>query len=157
MEKLVILGLEGSAARVSVEAQFNPKEIGIDKLIPWQPQRGKGPSDLEYTRSGGRTMACELLFDGFPSSTSIQNQIDKLNRLSDPDPGLKRPPKVAVVWGGEAAGQFMPRFEAVIESLSIRYTLFAEDGKPLRAVVNLGLREAKDLAVGRKAPAGRRR
>jgi hypothetical protein len=152
MEKLKIFGVEGQATRVVLEAQFNPKEIEIQKTIPWQLQRGKGPSDLKYTGSDGRTMDCELLFDGFQSSASIQGEIDKLNRLSDVDAVLKRPPKVRIVWGPDGANDIMPRFDAVIEAVSVKYTMFDADGKPVRATANLRFREAKDITVERVTP-----
>ena len=32
MGKLTIVGVEGAASSVTVEAQFNPKEISVDRL-----------------------------------------------------------------------------------------------------------------------------
>ena len=38
MDKLTIIGVEGAASNVTVVAQFNPKEISIDRSVPWQLQ-----------------------------------------------------------------------------------------------------------------------
>ena len=148
MDKLTIVGIEGSASGVTVEAQFNPKEISIDKSVPWQKQKTNGPGDLEFTAAEPKTLACELMFDGFESAGPIQNEIDKLHLMSDVDPGLKRPPKVKVVWGAEAAPGMIPKFEAVIESLGVKYTMFDGNGMPLRATVRIGCKEARKLKVG---------
>jgi hypothetical protein len=93
-EKLKLVVLDGNANGTVVEVQFNPKEIDIQKAIPWQQQPGKGPGDLVYTHNEPRKMSCELLFDGSPTSTSIQGEIDKLQAMSDIDTVLKRPPKL---------------------------------------------------------------
>ena len=87
------------------------------------------------------------MFDGFESGVSIQGDIDKLQRLSDIDPGLKRPPRVKVVWGAEGAPGMIPKFEAVVESMGIKYTMFDGNGMPLRATVKMGFKQARKLKV----------
>jgi hypothetical protein len=149
MDKLKIIGLEGGTSGVTVEVQFNPKEISIDKSVPWHRQKTKGPGDLEFTAAEPKTMSCELLFDGFESGAHIQDEIDKLQRLSDIDTGLKRPPKVKVLWGAEGAPGMIPKFEAVIESISVKYTMFDGNGMPLRATVHVRFKEARNLKVGK--------
>jgi hypothetical protein len=49
VDKLRIIGLEGGTSGVTVEAQFNPKEISVDKSVPWQKQKTQGPGDLEFS------------------------------------------------------------------------------------------------------------
>jgi hypothetical protein len=147
MDKLRIIGLEGGATGVTVEAQFNPKEISIDKSVPWQLQKTKGPGDLQFSSANPKTMSFELMFDGFASGSSIQNGIGMLHRLTDIDANLKRPPKVKVVWGTEGAPDMMPTFEGVIESIGVKYTMFDGHGMPLRATVSMRLVEARKLKV----------
>jgi contractile injection system tube protein len=149
VDKLRIIGLEGGTSGVTVEAQFNPKEISVDKSVPWQNQKAQAPGDLEFSAAEPMTMACELMFDGFESGRSIQNEIDALHSLSDVDASLKRPPKVKVVWGAEGAPGTIPTFEAVIESVGIKYTMFDGNGRPLRATVRLGFKQARKLKVVR--------
>jgi len=118
--------------------------------VPWQPQKKKGPNDLEYTGGSPRTLAFELMFDGFETGKSIQEHLDTLNLLSDMDPGLKRPPKVKVIWGPGNDSENLPKFESVIESVAIKYTMFSDNGLLLRATANVKLKEAADLKVGKK-------
>ena len=145
MEKLKIIAIDGSATGTVVEAQFNPKELDILKMIPWQQQPGKGPSDLIFTNSEPRTMTFELQYDAFQTLTSIQGEIDKLQMLSDIDTVMKRPPKLKVSWGPEGGG--MPKFEAVVTELVVKYTMVDPNSKPLRATALLKLREAKNIVV----------
>ena len=41
----------------------------------------------------------------------------------------------------------MPGFEAVIEELAVKYTMFDPDGKPLRATAGLKFKEARSLMI----------
>jgi len=148
--KLKIVSLE-LPTEVTVKAQFNPKEVGVDRSVPWQKQKKKGPADLEYTGGEPKTMSLELMFDGFEQNESIQSSIADLYKLTEPmaDKGDKaRPTKVAVIWGSEGADN-LPKFESVIESVSVKYTMFSPDGKVLRATANLKLKEANNLKVGK--------
>ena len=49
-----------------------------------------------------------------------------------------------VSWGGAK----LPNFECVIESLSIKYSMFSSEGDPLRATATVKLKEAQ--AVDKK-------
>jgi hypothetical protein len=149
MDKLKIIGLDGSAKGLVVEAQFNPKEIVIDKPVPWQKQKRQAATALEYTGGEPKTMSFELMLDSSESGLSIQNDLNKLHVLSDADSSFKRPPKVKVVWGDEGVPGMIPKFEGVIVSVSIKYTLVDQHGKPLRAVINLRFREASKLKAGK--------
>jgi hypothetical protein len=143
--RFTLIGLEGSTK--GVEAYFNPKEITIDKPVPWQVR--SSPGALQYTGGEPKTMSIELMFDGFESATPIQLEIDKLDRLSTPDPGLRRPPRVRVTCGLEGATGAIGALDAVIESLAVKYTMFDADGVPVRATVGVRLRADRDLKVGK--------
>ncbi len=147
--KLKIIGLEGGANGLTVTAQFNPKEISVDRSIPWQKQKKKGPADLEFTGGDPKTMSFELMFDGFETGQPVQVEIEKLHKLSDMDTSLKRPPKVKVIWGSEGGAGMIPKFECVIESVAVKYTMFDGNGVAVRATANIKVKEAGNLAVGK--------
>jgi hypothetical protein len=157
--KLKIVSLEGPL--VTVVAHFNPKEVAVDRSVPWQKQKKKGPADLEFTGGEPKSMSFELMFDGFETNTSVQGMVEKLHKLTDMDPGLKRPPKVKVIWGtpatsepargDESVSEGIPSFQAVIESVAVKYTMFTPDGKAVRATANVKFKEAADLKVGKKS------
>jgi len=147
MDKLTVIGLEGGASGVTVEAQFNPKEISIDKSVPWQLQKTPGPGDLEFSAANPKTLSCELMFDAVESGVHIQDPIGAIHRLCEIDAGLKRPPKVKVVWGADGAAGMIPAFEAVIESVGVKYTIFDGNGMPLRATVSMRFVEARKIRI----------
>lgn len=146
----------------TVVAQYNPKEIQIDKQIQWKrPERVPGShpgavedDEMELTTAPTRTMNLELLFDGFEDHRSVQPQIDMLETMSSiREPGakhayLRRAHHCVVAWGGVDGGR---RFRCVIESLSTKVTMFSSQGLPLRATCTLKLHEVKMLAKTRSA------
>ena len=149
VQKLSIYSVEGT--RVVVTAMYNPKEIQIDKSVPWTRSRqskGDLPS-LEFSSADGRVMSFELMFDGFETGTNVHtafvDNLVKLALVQDPSGAeeKKRPPKVGVKWG---SGK-LPEFEGVIESVSTKYTMFLPDGTPVRATCHVTIREASHLSV----------
>src|SRR6266545_6125702 len=145
MAALQITALEGRHEGEVLEAQLNPTEIVLEHAILWQQQFHKRPADLEFEKAEPARTLFELLFDETQSSNSVQPQLDKLHHFSSVDAILHRPPKVKVAWGSGAG--VMPTFDAVIESVVVRYTLFSEGGLPVRATADLKLRQAAHVAV----------
>ena len=70
------------------------------------------------------------------------------------DETKRRPHLCVVTWGTT-----VPTFKCVIESLSVKYTMFSDQGVPLRATCTVKLKEA-DTVTGQSeggtsgAPAG---
>jgi len=143
MVGLRITAVEGQHQGEVLEAKLNPSEIDLDRAVTWRQQSGKGPADLEFERAEPAEMTFKLLFDGTETSVSVQPQLDRLRAFNSVDGVLHRPPKVRVSWGSGAGA--MPTFDGVVESVAVRYTMFAESGVPLRATADVKLREAANL------------
>jgi len=138
--KLRITALDGEHQGEVLDAQFNPKEIEVDRTIPWLHQ---GPA-LLFLGTEPAQMSFELLFDGVEQSKSVQPQLDRLHLLSSVDRTLHHPPRVKVALGSAAGA--MPTLDGVIEAVSVRYLTFASNGVPLRATATVKLKEAVDLS-----------
>jgi Contractile injection system tube protein len=136
--KLRITALEGQHQGEVLEAQFNPKEIEVDRTIPWLYLR-QVPAPPQFLGAEPARMSFELLFDGVKQSKSVQPRLDTLHLLSSVDAALHTPPRVKVAWGSAAGA--MPTFDGVVEAVSIRYLKFAENGVPLRATATVKLTE----------------
>src|SRR5262245_13489198 len=148
MARLHVTVLEGQHQGDVLEAQFNPKEISVDRTAVWQsPPVPGAPPQLQFVRLELARMAFELLFDGVKSSTSVQPHLDALQRFLVVDPSLHRPPKVRVSWGTGAGT--MPHFDGVVASLSVSYVSFGPSGVPVRATASVLLEEAVDQRVDR--------
>jgi len=126
---------------LAVHAQYNPKEVQLKRTVPWTDHKKE---IVEFGGTKPRAMSVELLFDGFEQHRSIQPQLDVLERLAtvrgharDNDPALQRPHWCVVAWGDA-----MPKLRCVIESVTVKYSMFSDDGTPLRAVATVELKEA---------------
>ena len=127
---------------LEVRAQYNPKELQIDKQITWQEHKsrdnrqghnatgqqrtdGSEQSDLEFNGTPPRSMSIELFFDGYETDTSVEPDIRKLEKMSsadDPESPAegehkRRPHHGVVAWG--AGGEGMRPFRCVIENLAV--------------------------------------
>jgi hypothetical protein len=145
---------------LTVEAQYNPKELQIDKNVPWQKknqanQANKTGLHLEFTGAEGRTMSLELLFDTYELGTSCDTEVQKLNKMasvwtaSSPDENKRRPHLCVVAWG-----KTVENFTCVIESISTKYTMFSDEGIPLRATSTVKLKEADAVSRAKDEPSG---
>src|SRR5512147_531963 len=99
--KLVIVPLEGGGAAVT--AYFNPKEIQVDKTVPWQKHKDSKADEpwLEFTGAEGRSLSMELLFDAFEDGGAIDGPLSDLTKMAkvkqqDGPEDQRRPPLLAV-------------------------------------------------------------
>lgn len=138
----------------AIAVQYNPKEIQVDKTVPWQqhPRSHAEVPGLEYTSGNGKNLAVELLLDGYEAHESVQDTVDQLERLTVATDiqNKRRPPVCSFIWGAR-----FPKFRGVVESLQVKYTMFLPDGAPCRAVVSLKLKQADPRAM--QAPANHRK
>lgn len=140
--KLTIIGLDKGGP---VQAQYNPKEVGIDKSVPWQkaPTSTGDQPELTFTSAEGRSMSFELFFDTYEKGTDVHaSHVSKLLELAmvmEPNGSeeKKRPTRVQVIWGNG-----LPAFEGVIESIGTKYTMFLPSGVPVRATCSVKIKEA---------------
>ena len=133
-----------------IRCQFNPTEYTIQKSNTWQPKPvvGKNVPKLEFGGGGARVLNIELLLDSFENQgQDVRGDVEKLWKLTMITEAAKntttnrsRPPLVLLQWGGTWS------FKAVVTSLNVRYTLFREDGSPVRAMASLSLQEAEDVS-----------
>jgi hypothetical protein len=145
--KVSLVNVDVSESTDVIVAQYNPKEVSIDKAVTWSPaQHAKGNAPaLEFTAGTGRSLSIELTFDGFEDGTDVhKTYVDPLVSLTlvkNPDGSKdddKRPPKVMLVWGEKK----LPKFVGVIESVNTKYTMFKADGTPVRATCTVKMKEA---------------
>jgi len=140
-----------------IQCLFNPNEYTIAKSNSWQPKAltGRNVPKLDFTGGGSRSLTMELFFDTYEQpnkndkdqtkSGDVRAYINQLWKLTMVDESLEntqtqrgRPPLVVFEWGPSWS------FTAAITSLSVRYTLFRQDGTPVRAVANVTFQEAED-------------
>lgn len=152
LQRAIIINEEQSD-QLPIVVHYNPKEITVDKSVPWQkhPTSEAASPMLEYTAGDGKNLSVELVLDSFErrsDSEPVQATVDRIELLTAVA-GIKdkkRPPLCSFVWGG------FPKFRGVVESMSVKYVMFHDDGTPCRANVTLKLKQAGSIFVKGQAP-----
>lgn len=149
----------GTVARLNL--QFNPASLELRKTTEWRrtPSRMAGESALpEFVGSGPRELSLEVFLDATAThDNSVELAVEKLMKACVPTPaslGRKKPasPWVRFEWGTARTTSF----DGVLSSLSVTYTLFDVDGKPLRATCALSIEEASVDPPGQNPTSGAR-
>jgi hypothetical protein len=137
-----------------IRCWFNPNEYSISKSNIWkvEPVVGSSLPDPQFTGGLPRELTVELLFDSTDSDTldvrEVTNKLLKAMEVGEGGSGGSRPPKITFGWG-----QSVP-FKAFGRSLTIRYTMFKQDGTPTRALAQLTLMQAEKSQDSSGTPGG---
>ncbi|BBH69381.1 peptidoglycan-binding protein [Actinoplanes sp. OR16] len=131
-----------------IPLKFNPTDFKISKSntfaeigIP-----GLETPPIQYVRGGSETLTCEALVDTTDTLLDVRVVfVSRLRALMTPDSREHAPPIVRFVWGPTV-------FTGVLEKLDITYQLFTSAGVPLRARLDLGLKEYREVSRQVKDP-----
>jgi nucleoid-associated protein YgaU len=125
---------KGKRAKVT----FNPAEYSLQKgnQFASTPLPGLSNPIVSFVNGDADVLTMDLLFDTYTDrgSSDVREETNKISVLLEIDPELHAPPPVLFIWGPL-------RFKAVIERLSQRFTMFREDGVPVRATLSVTFRE----------------
>lgn len=124
------------------EVIFNPAEYSLEKGNQFanSPLPGLSNPVLSFVHGDADTLTMELFFDTYTNrgGSDVRDETKKISRLLEIDPQVHAPPPVRFVWGPLS-------FRAVIERLTQRFTMFREDGVPVRATLNVTFKEYKTI------------
>jgi Contractile injection system tube protein/LysM domain len=134
---------------MEIPCMFNPAELKLSKSNEWQPRKGKGRNapKLNFQDGGSGSLELNLVIDTTTDGSPVTDKTDKLLGLmkvdkslasADPQRNRARPPYVQFCWGRFRS------FKAVIERANVTFTLFSSEGVPLRAKVDLSLKQYDD-------------
>ena len=128
----------------TVEALFNPNQISINKSSKWrtnkQGERDTGKAHFPY--GDPATMSLDLFFDTYEELTDVREHTSKLFLLTTvQDHGeLHRPPLCEIQWGAfNISDDYQCKW--ILQSLNQRFTLFLDDGMPVRATLSCTFRQ----------------
>jgi nucleoid-associated protein YgaU len=131
-----------------IPLRFNPTDYKLSKsntfaeiTIP-----GLETPPLQFVRGGTETLTVQALVD---TSDTLENvrvkYVNRLRGLMRPDSKEHAPPIVRFVWNESI-------FTGVVEKLDVNYLLFQPDGVPLRAQLDITLKEYRPAAVQANDP-----
>ena len=129
-----------------IECLFNPKDYTVTKANNWKAEAKQGATAAVPSFTGGNPweMNLQLLFDASllqpkvtvkDTTTTLFDAMNAKIGEGAGSPGKKntmRPPKITFHYGWFS-------FVGVAKSLSVQYTLFTDQGEPIRADVKLSL------------------
>jgi hypothetical protein len=142
-------------AGTSLNFTFNPTQYTVKKSNQWTFEHKKASNvpSWEFAGGGPRELQLELFFDASmpprnstPNIRAITNMlfgfmmIDKGLKSQAVNSQLGRPPKCRLEWGHDTPFHF----ECYVTDCSVTYSLFSEDGAPIRATAQMTLKEVKD-------------
>jgi len=143
--KLVILkpktqGPESKLAEFPFD--FNPKDFSITRGAKWEAkQNGKGTLPPQYMGPVPASLTIEMFLDATTEANGdISKTVNKLLGYVNPTSDSKskdKPsaPHVHFIWGSAI------EFKGYIEQVAVKYTLFRENGNPVRGTATLTLKE----------------
>lgn len=146
----------------TIEAMFNPDNIVYIRSNKWKitPTNGQVLPEVGFTSSVPAILKVTLIFDGTEDGTNVAVTVDKLAALtrvskdfnngkigdgqgsSTPSQSKQqRPPTVQFLWGSYLS------FRAIIDSITTTFSLFLDDGSPVRASVAVQFTQIEDKRV----------
>jgi hypothetical protein len=141
-----------------VPCLFNPKELSVEKSNQFAEINIPGLESpiFQFVRGNARTVTMDLFFDtyeqridvriftdritGWDAGSMFSSLPDGAKGLMDIDSNLHAPPICIFIWGA-----FI--FQCIIERVSKKYTLFLPEGFPVRATLNVTLKEYREVDV----------
>ena len=140
---------------------YNPTELQFEKQMQFAEISipGLDAPLQQFVRGQAEKLTIELFFDTTEKgtgyfATSVTTLTDKIFQLVRFDPDAHAPPIVTFQWNHHIPGDSLDSrmssqrrnsFIGVIESIRQKFTLFSPEGIPLRATLNLVLREYRSL------------
>jgi hypothetical protein len=163
-----ILPVNGRMKGQPIEVLFNPAEYSLEKGNTFQstPLPGLATPVTQWVTGNADVLTMDLFFDTYTKSSrhqsvkqreDVRNYTRKISSLMDVDPGLHSPPIVQFIWGPPIGSPENLQFTGTIEKVSQKFTYFLDDGTPVRATLNITIKEYKTVKeqlaeIGRQSP-----
>ncbi len=138
--------IENESTGDKVYCMFNPHEYTLSKQNQWEKKENKGKNipKIKFKQGGAETLKLQLFFDTYVDGTDVREHTKGLWKMMmvaedqrNQRNNKSEPPHVAFHWG-----KFY--FEAIITSISQKFTLFDKDGVPLRTTVDVTFLQISD-------------
>jgi len=133
--------LEGSKKNTEIEVLYYPTEYSTEKSNTFSEINVPGLETpyIQYSKGNSGSISMELFYDTFEENSDVRKHTKKISDLLNIDEDLHAPPPLSFIWGMPAAEPFT----CVLEKVSTKYTMFSSKGHPVRARLNITLKEFK--------------
>lgn len=121
------------------EVLFNPTELKLDKTANWSrvPTAGRDTTRSTFTHGEAYTLTVELFFDTYEDRVDVRTFTDRIADLVTVKGELGWPPRCRITWGNNTFDDL----QWALQSVHQRFTLFLDNGLPVRATLGCSFRE----------------
>lgn len=139
MEKATITNL---TTNKSIPVMFNPSEYSFDvgNTFAEIDIPGLRTPPVQYVRGNAKSLRMELFFDTYEIASDVRASTLQVTSLLDPDPQTAAPPILLFNWGSFS-------LQCVLETVGQKFTMFLEDGTPVRATLTVTFKEFQQVQV----------
>jgi hypothetical protein len=152
--KAVIQVIDGSKSGLILPVMFNPTEYSLERANSYKSTAvpGLGSPLIQFINGDAATLSMDLFVDDFTDGLSTPDsgilagppmpaalRIEAIAALLNIDRQLHAPPPVRFLWGSL-------RFDAVLEKVGRKVTMFHSTGIPARATLSVSFREYRRLS-----------
>jgi hypothetical protein len=146
-----------SPGKPTIYFQNNPDQIGVQDKTATQENSGAnnentGRPKVSFSEKKATTIELKNMYiDKYEQGESVMKEIQDLKEATTFIEKMRRPPVYEFRWGTQ---QYFRK--CFVENLSYKLTMFLPDGTPVRAIVDISLKEADEPrpsdAVAKGAP-----
>lgn len=131
----------------SIDCMFNPFEYTVSKSNSFEekPKNKSNAPKGEFFKTGAQSLKLTLLFDTFEAGNDVSLTTNKMWKFMMPKGQSQArqnqkitPPQVAFEWG-------VFKFVSYITNMTQKFTLFKNDGTPVRASVDVTFTQYTDV------------
>jgi Contractile injection system tube protein/LysM domain len=121
----------------TIDVLFNPEQYSIDRTNQFASQAIPGQQSpvIQFVRGESATLSLDLFFDTYTykKGEDVRKYTNLVSDLLNINPDMHAPPICSFNWG-------KLKFYGVIERVNKRFTMFNEQGIPVRATVGVTFR-----------------
>jgi nucleoid-associated protein YgaU len=126
----------------SIPVLFNPQQYSINKSNQFASLSipGRSSSIIQFVKGESETLSFELFFDTYTyyEGVNVKNYTDKIKNLMDINSKIHAPPICTFEWGSVS-------FTGIVESINTTFTMFLQNGTPVRAKMTLSLKQYQKI------------
>lgn len=134
-----------SPGKPTINFMFNPDQLSFQDKVDTQENPGAnneqtGRPKVSFSEKKATTLAISnIVIDRYESGDSVMKEIQDLKEATTFIEKMRRPPVYEFRWGNQ---QYFRK--CFVQNLSYKLTMFLPDGTPVRAVIDLSLKEADE-------------
>jgi nucleoid-associated protein YgaU len=148
LTRVVIKTDFGDTIQASADTRvfFNPNQYTIQRKVNWKETKGRGMDLPQVQFDGGapRSLSLSLVFDTYESRTDVRDLTRQIAKLGEVAQGKDRPPVCTITWGPTVDPYAGLPFTGVVEGITQKFTMFLDDGTPVRATLDVQFKGIED-------------